>query len=645
MSKKDTKQIFVRASIGLKILTNADRYFTNDIRVIAAELLQNARRAGASRVSVDIDRLTGTIRVDDDGRGLHADQAHVLLAFGTSSSAEVTEHDEAPAGMGFFSLAGRGATVESADWRLAVTAEAFRGNAVAELERGRARRVGTAVTFPALTGGTNTASAEVIGAFSKAAAAMPFATFIDGREVRRHRPIDQLLRPDGSPAYTQCTSGLVGDCSLVAARFEDGRARVANLSPYDPRVDDRWLDVVCDVFGQVIRLSEAEVRGLHPVLESPAEEPILSRSLRRDGRWLRRIPRYLVVLEAVGSRTLVPRLPDRGALVRTEGLAEVGLAIAEAVAVLVARSPSNGVADDHPLRRVATGSGLSLPRRQVVAYAPRARSRNAPSGLRDDPTGAGPGQAPLLVMNNGAVAFRDPTMPGDGRLALLPVHGAAFSALVSAATGGAGRRLATRLVEANGPLPGIDPLVALDLEIDGVTVPLARGPDFRDDALAQAWLLSGLHKPFVGAVAITLILETRTGRVMRAPLDFAIMEQGAGSGRHSVVATPSASPAACVGAMVATHPWYDSDGETWDVQLEAFRGSASSWIRERILPPVRLAGECVAEAAERLLADGLDRSVRSIVVTFSGAGDAKVVATTRQGRTWAARLPRGPDRA
>ena len=95
----------IRAQISPTILSKADRLFRNDDAGVLVELLQNARRAGASLVDIHIADLSGgavgsTVTVRDNGRGV--DDFQKLLTLGDSDwSADVCQAED-PAGMGFF---------------------------------------------------------------------------------------------------------------------------------------------------------------------------------------------------------------------------------------------------------------------------------------------------------------------------------------------------------------------------------------------------------------------------------------------------------------------------------------------------------------------------------------------------------------
>lgn len=82
------------------ILSNITHFFSKEDAYIQ-ELLQNARRAEASRVEVRIDTQAGTLIVTDDGHGVTDPQS--LLTIGKSDWAEAIK-EETPAGMGFYSV-------------------------------------------------------------------------------------------------------------------------------------------------------------------------------------------------------------------------------------------------------------------------------------------------------------------------------------------------------------------------------------------------------------------------------------------------------------------------------------------------------------------------------------------------------------
>lgn len=79
-------------------LRNQRHAFT-DRYTLVTELLQNARRAGATRIDIDFDEMSGRLRVSDDGCGIEDFQK--LLTFNESGWDEPTRQEESPFGIGF----------------------------------------------------------------------------------------------------------------------------------------------------------------------------------------------------------------------------------------------------------------------------------------------------------------------------------------------------------------------------------------------------------------------------------------------------------------------------------------------------------------------------------------------------------------
>ena len=151
----------IRARIHESAIRRVTRTFAATLTDAFAEILQNARRAGATRVRV---ALTGpadsgplTVTVTDDGAGI-VDPA-VLLSFGENGWSEDLVAAEDAAGMGMLSLARRGCTVSSRPratngepapgWRVELLPEHFLGEAEAEVQPNDTAPYpcGTAVTF------------------------------------------------------------------------------------------------------------------------------------------------------------------------------------------------------------------------------------------------------------------------------------------------------------------------------------------------------------------------------------------------------------------------------------------------------------------------------------------------------------------
>ena len=151
----------IRARIHDSAIRRVTRTFAATLTDAFSEILQNARRAGATRVRVAVtgpaDTGPLTVTVTDDGAGI-AD-AGVLLSFGENGWNEDLVRREDAAGMGMLSLARRGCAVSSRPratngdpapgWRVDLLPEHFLGEAEAEVQPNDTAPYpcGTAVTF------------------------------------------------------------------------------------------------------------------------------------------------------------------------------------------------------------------------------------------------------------------------------------------------------------------------------------------------------------------------------------------------------------------------------------------------------------------------------------------------------------------
>lgn len=84
-----------------RLLGHLKSMFSTSTKLLA-ELMQNARRAGASRVEFVFDPDTATLVVSDDGCGIETFRS--ILTVAESGWAEDVQADESPYGIGFFSV-------------------------------------------------------------------------------------------------------------------------------------------------------------------------------------------------------------------------------------------------------------------------------------------------------------------------------------------------------------------------------------------------------------------------------------------------------------------------------------------------------------------------------------------------------------
>jgi hypothetical protein len=120
----------IRGAVGRGILTKADRLFKNDDAGIWTEVLQNARRAGATLVEVSIEEAQSgssscILTVRDNGRGIEKFQN--LLTLGESGWDSATQAAEDPAGMGFLALCHSEIEIHSGDRSVVIGPSVFLG--------------------------------------------------------------------------------------------------------------------------------------------------------------------------------------------------------------------------------------------------------------------------------------------------------------------------------------------------------------------------------------------------------------------------------------------------------------------------------------------------------------------------------------
>lgn len=132
----------IKAQVSKRLLSKAERLFTGAVEGRVIEILQNARRAGATEVHII--NSDGRVTVRDNGRGIEDFAA--LLDLGKSGWDDRTEHAEDPAGVGVFCLAPREVTIASGDRRVTIKDKGWTGEPVEVLVANRPCK-GTELVF------------------------------------------------------------------------------------------------------------------------------------------------------------------------------------------------------------------------------------------------------------------------------------------------------------------------------------------------------------------------------------------------------------------------------------------------------------------------------------------------------------------
>ncbi len=123
-------------------LSKADRLFTGTLDGRIIEILQNARRAGATEVSITNE--DGLVTVRDNGSGI--DDFAKLLDLGDSDWDQSMEQAEDPAGVGIFCLAPRKVGICSKGRKLVITKDGWTGKPL-ELTQVEDKCSGTELVF------------------------------------------------------------------------------------------------------------------------------------------------------------------------------------------------------------------------------------------------------------------------------------------------------------------------------------------------------------------------------------------------------------------------------------------------------------------------------------------------------------------
>ncbi|MDT0576388.1 hypothetical protein RM533_09330 [Croceicoccus sp. F390] len=174
----------IRASVSPETIGKVTRLFNGSLSDILNELLQNARRAGASVANVTAMHQEDGLRItiDDDGCGI--DDPARVLALGASRWDSAVANGEDPAGMGVFSLAGKATVIESRPssssnaWRIEIAPDAWTGDVDIVVDRSN-RTTGTSVSFVVPDGDEGTAE----NALREAVQFFPVPVRFHGKEM------------------------------------------------------------------------------------------------------------------------------------------------------------------------------------------------------------------------------------------------------------------------------------------------------------------------------------------------------------------------------------------------------------------------------------------------------------------------------
>jgi hypothetical protein len=175
----------IQAQVSQATLSKVSRLFNASLTDCFNELLQNARRAGASVVIVTLTRDCQLV-IMDDGVGIANPQT--LLTLGKSDWSSEIQQQEDPAGMGIFSLANRNVLIRSHNWQVQLTPAHFAGEAIAVVEPCEMIS-GTRLSFRVEEAETSSFNRKI----EQIAKFYPLPVWLNGEEISRQAFLSEAL--------------------------------------------------------------------------------------------------------------------------------------------------------------------------------------------------------------------------------------------------------------------------------------------------------------------------------------------------------------------------------------------------------------------------------------------------------------------
>lgn len=327
----------ITATLGSKLLKNADRYFTNDDATILDEMIQNARRAGASKLTFTADGLD--LVISDNGKGLPSEKAGILLALGDSNNDDAVETAENAAGLGFFSLANFDVEVASQDWTMSVPRAAFTGTADATLQKARGYRAGLAIRIRNfLAGKAHAAIAQLI--FNSTRYSTMEAELAGFQtEITSQEPTNFVESHTAGQPFSTITSHGVTVTVTRSGRYDGTQTKI-------------------NFFGKIIShdlLNETKIPKSENIAALDERGNVISHTLHN-----------LILVDVHDTSHLKLQLPQRQALIENEGLESIRDMVCRAYAsLLLQEGVANGLDIKHRIR--TRFANIPAPRLSIAA--------------------------------------------------------------------------------------------------------------------------------------------------------------------------------------------------------------------------------------------------------------------------------------
>ncbi len=348
----------IHASLDNKLIRNADRYFTASLTQILDEVVQNARRAGARTIRFRLDGTT--LHVSDDGRGLSATEAPVLLRLGGSNNTAAIETAENAAGMGFFSMAQYGVTVRSQDWEMIVPKGAFTNAEPARLTTGHETIEGLTLAIPNL---------DKAGEWSRLYQGMIVTEAVEYSGLRYE--LTGFGLDNGVHEPKRFLDRDVTDGEVLVREAHGATIKVIRSSEVRTAIN-------LNFYGKVIKLK----RLPRQILDKESVCLAVEKKGKLDFSEL--TIETLVLIDVQDTSRLVLQLPERNEIVENAGLDALMVTITDMQREILRRpGVVNGIGLDHNLR-LSDGCDLPLPQIALSAATVTSEDYDSPVAMSQD---------------------------------------------------------------------------------------------------------------------------------------------------------------------------------------------------------------------------------------------------------------------
>lgn len=332
----------IHTSVGQSMISRVTRFYNNSAHDALIELLQNSRRAGATRVDIDSFELSDrpVLIIRDNGSGI--DDPAKLVTLGDSGwNGEIADRED-PAGMGVFSLAGHRVEIRSFStaanqgWSVVIAAEAWESGAPLAIEPCAIER-GTEILIDMPSGWGDTLEAAV----KKAAAYYPLQVFFQGEPCPRNDFLADVQRVETrngcrigvfrGPHYRSPSEGTINFHGLTVACPMPCVSEIGGDQCWHVRVDivdAPALQLVLPARKEMVQ--NATLQELREAAEAAIYRTIAATGSHRlaHEQWLRAHALGVILPEAAPwLSTWLPRTADSDGIVLGERVAGVPMVL------------------------------------------------------------------------------------------------------------------------------------------------------------------------------------------------------------------------------------------------------------------------------------------------------------------------------